>query len=138
MSATRTRSHAMKDRTSPLFILVAMVTAVAALIIAKAILLPIALAILLTFLLTPVADSLERLHVPRIPAVLGIVAVSFATLGAVGWVVTDQLFQLGLELPDHEKNLTDKIVKLRFDSPTLTKLTETLVRLRNEITQAAP
>ena len=70
----------MKDRTSPLFILVAMVTAVAALIIAKAILLPIALAILLTFLLTPLADSLERLHVPRVPAVLGIVAIAFATL----------------------------------------------------------
>jgi predicted PurR-regulated permease PerM len=77
--------------TSPLFILVAMITAIAALYVAKAILLPIALAILLAFLLTPLTDRLERWGVPRIPAVVMVVGMSFFLLVGLGWVVTMQL-----------------------------------------------
>ncbi len=88
----------MKDRASPLFILVAMITAITALYVAKSILLPLALAILLSFLFTPLVDRLERWRMPRVPAVLGVVAISFAILGSVAWVVTNQLVQLGLEL----------------------------------------
>ncbi len=126
-----------KDRSSPLFILVAVITAITALYVAKAILLPLALAILLSFLLTPLADRLERWRIPRIPAVLTVVAISFVFLGSLGWVVTNQLVQLSVELPEHKKELLTKIKSLRPNSPTMTKVSDTLTDLRNEITQGA-
>ena len=63
----------------------AMLTAVAALYVAKEILLPVALAILLSFLLTPLANRLERWRFPRLFAVLVVAGLSFSILGGVGW-----------------------------------------------------
>lgn len=123
----------MKDRTSPLFILVAVITAITALYVAKAILLPLAMAILLSFLLTPLADRLERWYIPRIPAVLAVVGISFAILGTLGYVVTTQLVELGNELPNHETELIDKIHSVRPQSPSLARVTATLTDLRNAI-----
>src|SRR5437016_3524938 len=112
-----------KDRKiSPLFILVAMITAVAALYFAREILLPLALAILLSFLLTPLANALERLRLPRVVAVILVVVMSFAVIGGLGWIVTDQLVDLSRKLPNHEKNLIAKIRLLRPNSPALTKV----------------
>jgi len=124
----------MKDRTSPLFILVAVITTITALYVAKAILLPIALAILLSFLLTPLADRLERWRVPRIASVLSVVLFTFAILGALGWVVTNQLMQLSLDLPQHEKMLVDKFQKIRpTGSVRWQKVGNTLSRVRDAL-----
>src|SRR4051812_40024108 len=105
----------MKKSSSPLFVLVAMITAVAALYIAKAILLPVSLAILLSFLLTPLADRLERWRVPRVMAVVSLVVVSFAVIGALGWVVTHQLIQVTTELQEkqHKQDLINKLKRLQ-------------------------
>src|SRR6476660_8006535 len=99
---------AKNPKTSPLFILVAMITAVAFLYFAKEILLPIALAILLSFLLTPLANRLERWRIPRMLSVILVVAMSFSVLGLLGWVVTDQLVDLISQLPSNKKNLEKK------------------------------
>lgn len=132
----------MKDRTSPLFILVAVITAITALYVAKTILLPLAMAILLSFLLTPLADRLERWYVPRIAAVLAVVGISFAVLGTLGYVVTAQLVELGTELPNHEAELINKIHSLRPQSPIVSRVTATLTDLRSAIsngpTQSKP
>src|SRR3954447_15804271 len=105
----------VKQPKSPLFILVAMVTAIFALYIAKAILLPVSLAILISFLLTPLADRLERRRIPRVVAVVSLVAISFAVMGALGWVVTNQLVQVTNELQEneHKQDLIDKLQRLR-------------------------
>jgi predicted PurR-regulated permease PerM len=124
-----------KDRgTSPLFILVAVVTTIAALYFAKAILLPIALAILLSFLLAPLADRLESWRVPRIPAVLLVVGMSFALIGGIGWVVGRQLYDLSRELPKHKATIIAKIEAVRPTSPAFTRFMDTLTELRNTIT----
>lgn len=135
---TRRPGKANDRNSSPLFILVAMVTAVAAFYVAKAIVLPIALAILLSFLLTPLVDRLERWRIPRIPAVLSVVLFAFAILGGVGWIVTNQLIDLSLQLPQHESRLIKKIESIRPDSPTLTMVTKTLTDLRNVLTNGKP
>jgi predicted PurR-regulated permease PerM len=121
-------------QTSPLFTLVAIVITIASLHVAKEILLPIALAILLSFLLTPVANYLERWRVPRVPAVILVVAMSMAVLGALGWVVTRQLIDLSLELPRHQNNLFVKVRSIRPDSQTITEVTETLEGIGKELT----
>jgi predicted PurR-regulated permease PerM len=124
-----------RDRhTTPLFTLVAIVTTIAALYVAKGILLPLALAILLSFLLTPLANRLERWRVPRIPAVILVVAMSFGLLCALGWVVMNQLIELSRELPNHRNNLIAKVQSIRPNSQTLTGVTETLEDLGKELT----
>jgi predicted PurR-regulated permease PerM/methylmalonyl-CoA mutase cobalamin-binding subunit len=99
---------AKKSDSSPLFILVAMVTAIAALYFAKEIVLPIALATLLSFLLTPLANQLDNWRIPRLLSAVLIVAMSFSVLGLLGWIVTDQLVDLGRQLPENKQNLIEK------------------------------
>ncbi|HEX5472350.1 MAG TPA: AI-2E family transporter [Lacipirellulaceae bacterium] len=123
-----------KDRgSSPLFILVAMVTAVAALYFAKEILLPIALAALLSFLLSPLVDKLEGWRCPRAFAVILVVLMSVAVIGGLGWIVTNQLVDLTRHLSVHEHNLIAKVQSLRPKSATLDKVSQTLTDLRNEL-----
>ena len=119
----------MKSRTSPLFILVAFITAIAALYVAKEILLPVAMAILLTFLLTPLADRLERWGVPRIPAVLLVVVISFMAFAGVLGIVGQQLVQLSTEVPRHSHELKEKF-------KPISKLTEKISHLRDMIAQS--
>ncbi len=121
-----------KDRSfSPLFFLVAVVTAVAALYFAKEILLPISLAILLCFLLTPLADRLERFYVPRVASVIIVVAMSVAVLGWVGYIVTNQMVELGGELHTHKQTLVAKM-KIFHMPGAFTKVSETISDLRKE------
>ncbi|HEY3391367.1 MAG TPA: AI-2E family transporter, partial [Lacipirellulaceae bacterium] len=115
---------------SPLFILVAIIAVVAALQLAKEILLPLALAILLSFLLTPLANRLERWRVPRVLAVILVVAASFIPLGVVGWIVTGQLVALNDSLPVYQEaiveNVAAKVRSIRPSSNTLDTVSKTV------------
>jgi predicted PurR-regulated permease PerM len=120
---------AKEPKSSPLFILVAMITALAALYFAREILLPIALAILLSFLLTPLANRLERWRIPRTLSVILVVAMSFSVLGLLGWIVTDQLVDLGRQQRANKQNLvaktqwvSDKVNKLLIEVSRFGKL----------------
>jgi predicted PurR-regulated permease PerM len=123
---------------SPLFILVSIIAVVAALYFAKEILLPLALAILLSFLLTPLANRLERWGLPRVLAVILVVATSFAPLGVVGWIVTKQLVQLSQTLPVYRdsiiENVSAKVRSIRPSSNTLNTVSETIEDLGDKIT----
>jgi predicted PurR-regulated permease PerM len=125
-----------KARTaSAIFILLAMITAVAALYFAKSILLPVALAILLCFLLTPLADRLERWYVPRVLAVLLVVGMCFAVMVGLGYVVTGQLVDLTQQLTSHRENLVEKVRWFR-PSKAIAKVNETIEGVRNELADA--
>ncbi len=131
------RQAMAKDRSfSPLFFLVAVVTAVAALYFAQAILLPLALAILLCFLLTPLADRLERYHVPRVASVIIVVGMSVTVLGWVGYIVTNQLFELGRELPSHKETLVAKMKVFQVPG-ALSKVSQTISDLHKEFTKGS-
>src|SRR3954468_11660321 len=124
---------AKDQKSSPLFILVAMITAVAALYFAREILLPVALAVLLSFLLTPITDRLERWRIPRVFAVLLVVAMAFSVIGGLGWIVTDQLVDLSQQLPEHKQNLIEKIKRLRPNSPAFARVSEAFSDIHQEI-----
>jgi predicted PurR-regulated permease PerM len=123
--------------TSPLFVLVAMIAVVVALHLAKDILLPLALAILFSFLLTPIANRLERWGLPRVPAVILVVALAFAPLAVLGWVVTHQLIGLSHTLPQYRERVTQNVVeKVRAimpDSGTVSTVSETIEDVSNEL-----
>ena len=81
---------------------------VASLYFAREVLLPFALAVLFSFLVAPLVDWLERWRFPRVSAVLTVVVFGFAALGAFGYVVFAQVYDLAYRLPEYESNLTDK------------------------------
>ena len=72
---------------------------VAALYLAKGVLIPLTLAVLLSFMLSPVCDWLERRRLGRIPAVLATTVVAFAVLGAVAWTAALQISSLAPKIP---------------------------------------
>jgi predicted PurR-regulated permease PerM len=84
----------------------------------QAVLKPVALALLLAFLLGPVVGFLERTglgrtSLGRIAAVVLVVLLVFSLLGAIGFVIAQQVVALGNELPQYRGNLKQKIADLR-------------------------
>jgi predicted PurR-regulated permease PerM len=133
-----------RNSTSPLLTLAAFVVAVAALYLAKEILLPLALAILISFLLTPLANRLERWHFPRVVSVISVVTVTFALLGALGWVLSIQVVELSDNLPVWRASLVDKVRELREvsapergEKSAIDELTETIEEVDKVITEDA-
>jgi len=82
---------------------------VAALYLAKGVLVPLTLAVLLSFLLSPVCDWLERRRLGRVPAVLVTAILGFTVLGAAAWTSTLQMSYLVPRIPEYEKNLEAKL-----------------------------
>lgn len=133
MARTRTPSTG-----SPLVTLVSIVVAIAALHLAKEILLPLALAIFLSFLLTPLANRLEGWGFGRIPSVISVVGVTFVVLGVLGWIVANQLINLSVQLPHWKGEIIRKIEDIRPNSPTLANVTKTIEEVTESIRNERP
>src|SRR5271165_50780 len=97
---------------SKLFALVAGVVAVAGLYFARAVLVPFALAMLFSFLLTPLVRLMEKLRLPRVAAVLLVVILAMIVAVFVGVGVTNQLVDVGVQLPIYRANIETKIASL--------------------------
>jgi predicted PurR-regulated permease PerM len=99
---------------------------VAALYLAKGVLVPLTLAVLVSFLLSPVCDWLERRKLGRIPAVFATVVVGFAVLGAVIWTAVVQMTELAPRVPEYQRNLQAKLHAVNDNlSSALNKVTKT-------------
>lgn len=119
----------------PLFILPTLILVIASLYLAQAVLIPIAVSILLTFLLSPVADTLERWGLGRVFSVILIVFLAFSFLIAIGWVVTLQLTSVANELPTYRKNIQKKIADIRSAGKggALEKVQKTAEEVKKEL-----
>jgi predicted PurR-regulated permease PerM len=94
---------------------------------AREVFIPLALAGLLAFLLAPAATRLERWGMKRAPAALMVILLSVAGIGALGWVVLEQIYSLAIELPQYQQNVTGKIDALHLNSTG--KLSSTVAML---------
>jgi len=99
-------------RRSPTAVTVGLTIAV--LYFGRDILVPLAMAVLLSFMLAPVVAWLERLHLPRVPAVIGAVALAFTVISGFGILIADQLVQLAQEVPRYQNNLQEKIKTIKI------------------------
>jgi predicted PurR-regulated permease PerM len=86
-------------------VFLALVIAVAVLRYAQDVFLPLALAVLLTFLLAPLVDRLQRLHINRILAVIVCVVLTMVVIGGLLWVVFHQFTDLANQLPNYRRQL---------------------------------
>ena len=96
-----------------------LVGTVAILYFAKEVLIPLALAVLFSFLLGPLVRRLERLHFPRVLAVLSITLAFFGLFGAVGYITTHQVSDLAAKLPSYQDNIQRKLKSLRGEGGSL-------------------
>jgi predicted PurR-regulated permease PerM len=106
---------------------------VGTLYLARDLLIPLTLAALLTFLLAPLVTRLER-WLGRVGAVLLAVTLILAATGAGGWVLSRQLVDLAIKLPDYKENIQTKLRS--FKLPTggrFAKFSETVEELKKEL-----
>ncbi|MEX0977519.1 MAG: AI-2E family transporter [Pirellulales bacterium] len=121
------------------WMLTAVGVVVAALYLAKGVLVPLTLAVLLSFLLSPVCEWLERRKLGRIPAVLVAATIGFAVLGIAGWTAVVQITQLVPKLPEYQTNLHAKLDSVNaYASAALSKATETAEDIGQNLSASAP
>jgi predicted PurR-regulated permease PerM len=117
-----------------IFALLCGIIAIAVLYVGREILLPLALAILLGFLLGPLVDRIERWRVPRIPAVLLVVAVCFSVLALVSLVLGRQMYDIAYRLPTYKENIIEKVEALRSDDDSVVeRVSRTIEEVREKI-----
>jgi predicted PurR-regulated permease PerM len=106
---------------------------IAALYVARELLIPLALAALLTFLLAPLVSRLER-WIGRIGAVLLVGFLIVTATGAAGWVLTRQLVDLATKLPDYKENIRTKLRSITVSvGGRFSKFSETVEELKQEL-----
>jgi predicted PurR-regulated permease PerM len=96
-----------------LFTVGSIVLVVVALYLARAVLIPLVLAMLLSLVLSPLVGALERIGLGRIPSVVGAVLLAFCLIGGIGLGVAVQLQNLAADLPQHEREIEEKIERIR-------------------------
>jgi len=112
------------------------VVVIAALYLAREVLVPIALALLLSFVLAPLVRILRTWHIPRWLGVIVAVIVGFAVIFGLGALMVSQVNQLATDLPRYQSTLSDKIQSLRgaaTGTGTLERASEVLKNLGKEL-----
>jgi predicted PurR-regulated permease PerM len=112
------------------------VVVVAALYLAREVLVPISLAVLLSFVLAPLVRLLRACYAPRVVAVVFAVLLAFAAIFALGALMVSQVNQLAGDLPGYQSTLREKIQSLRgaaAGTGTLERASEVLQDLGREL-----
>jgi predicted PurR-regulated permease PerM len=97
----------------PLILFGTVVLVTASLYWARGVLIPIALATLLTFLLSPLANALERWRLGRALSVIVVVGLAFSLIAGAGWALTQQASTLAADMPKYTATIKDKVAKWR-------------------------
>lgn len=119
---------------SRLLTLVTFALVIVTLYLAQAMLLPLALAILFSFLLAPLVSRLEHWGLPRIPAVVAVVAVAFAGLATMIVVFSAQLLQVTYKLPEYQSRFREKVRQVRTETePFLGRLATSLGEFTDQV-----
>lgn len=109
-----------------------------ALYFAQDILIPIALAILISFLLYPLVKRQMRWKIPQ-PVAVGTSVLLAAILAVgLGYVVINQAYSLGEQLPNYRENLVAKVRALKGGSNTVQKVSDTIESVKNELATTQP
>ena len=119
------------------WVLASIAVVVAALYLAKGVLVPLTLAVLLSFLLSPVCDWLERRRLGRIPAVLVTAVLGFSFLGVVAWTAVAQMTTLAPKMPEYQANLQAKLHSVNdYFIAALNKVTKTTEDIGQSLPQS--
>jgi predicted PurR-regulated permease PerM/methylmalonyl-CoA mutase cobalamin-binding subunit len=124
-------------KSSWMLTLASIAVVIAALYLAKGVLVPLTLAVLLSFLLSPVCDWLERRRLGRIPAVLVTAILGFTMLGIVGGTAAVQMARLAPKIPEYRHNIQAKLKSVNtYAVDALSNLTTTAQGLGQNLSPA--
>ena len=112
------------------------VVIVAALYLAREVLIPITLAILLSFVLAPVVALLRRFRLPRVPAVLLSVVLALALLSLIGSIIGVQIAGLASNAPRYQTAIQQKVESAQ--EAAFGRINELSRRLNNEARPLPP
>jgi predicted PurR-regulated permease PerM len=96
---------------------------------ARELLIPLAFALSLAFLLGPAVERLERIRLPRLPAIALVGVVACVLVSGVGYVVARQLLHVAQTLPIYRLTLQKKIASVH--SPTERSIEKALDNLED-------
>ena len=128
------------EKVSTLLSVLMILIVVAVLYFAKEIFVPLALALLFSFLLAPLVRRFETWRLPRVPAVLLAVALAFAVIGGIGFLVGTQIVDLTYKLPSYQVHISHRITDLKRSDPNspLSRANATLEALGKQIAGTTP
>jgi predicted PurR-regulated permease PerM len=86
---------------------------IAALYLAREVLVPITVAILLSFVLSPLVDLQRRIRLGRVPSVLISVLIAIGIIGVIGTFIGSQVAQLASHAPEYAVTIERKIGTVR-------------------------
>lgn len=131
-----TKRHTV--RSSNAGVTFATVVAVLALLyFGREVLIPLAFAVTLALVLAPVVNGLARLFLGRTLAALLVVMLTAGLAAAVGFVIFNQLVQVGTELPYYQENIHNKILAIRSPAKgALGQAAENVQEIRKELSNA--
>ena len=110
------------------------VVIIAALFLGREVLIPIVLAVLLSFVLVPLVALLQRIHLPKVPAVLLAVVLALGVILALGGLIGTQLAELVSDIPRYETTIQPKVESLR--KLTIGRMSEMMRSLGHEMDNA--
>ena len=117
-------------------VLGAVAVVVAALYLAKGVLVPLTLAVLLSFLFSPVCNWLERRRLGRIWAVLVTAMLGSAVLGLAAWMAVIQMAALAPKMPEYQQNLQARLHAVNeYFIAALSKATRTAQDMGQDLPQ---
>src|SRR5262245_4577716 len=119
----------------PLIMLAGWVLVMAVLYVTSPVTIPVALAILLTFLLSPIANLMQRWGLGKTFPVILLVVLLFSVVGGIGWVLFAQVQEFASELPGYRGNIREKIAQIKHvgDSEVGKALQETADTIAGEL-----
>jgi predicted PurR-regulated permease PerM len=112
---------------------------IAALYFGRDIFLPFALAVLLSFMLARPVEWLRRIRVPRVAAVLVVVASAVLLIGGLSVFVGSQVVNLADNLPAYQQTMQQKIRSIRAAAPgggAIDRTTEVIQALGRELSNS--
>ncbi len=120
-TARRLTANALKTKVAPaelpstnsLMTLAVSVVVIAALYVAREVLIPITLAVLLSFVLAPLVGRLRRWGLWRVPSVFLAVLVALGVILSLGAVIGTQVAQLGSQASFYATTVGDKVQAVR-------------------------
>ena len=119
---------------SQLWLIAVAVLVVAALYLAKILLLPLGFAILFAFLLAPLVASLESVRIPRALAALLVILAFAGLLFVAAWTLLTQLVSVTNDLPIYRENIAQKMRALHGPSDSaLSRAQRVLEDISNQL-----
>ena len=110
-----------------------LVGVLAALYLAREVLIPLALALLFSFLLGPLVRRLERHGFGRVPAVLGVALTFFCAFALVGWLTASQVIDLAGKVPTYQEHIQHKLNALRGRGGSLQKAVQVIETVQKQV-----